>query len=129
MARVRALTAAPSSPRHEGYAGVNGTWLYYEVAGEGEAVVLVHGNGGDRRGWDEQFDVLAREFRVLRYDVRGFGRSDSPVSLEEFGTAFAEVHAALAERGHAAALVRSTASGSSPRLRSAAIPGRAGSDG
>jgi pimeloyl-ACP methyl ester carboxylesterase/glyoxylase-like metal-dependent hydrolase (beta-lactamase superfamily II) len=84
MARVRALTAAPSSPRHEGYADVNGTWLYYEVAGEGEAVVLVHGNGLDRRMWDEQFDVLAREFRVLRYDVRGFGRSALPVPGQRF---------------------------------------------
>jgi pimeloyl-ACP methyl ester carboxylesterase/glyoxylase-like metal-dependent hydrolase (beta-lactamase superfamily II) len=84
LARVRALTAPPSSPRHEGYADVNGTWLYYEVAGEGEAVVLVHGNLLDRRMWDEQFDVLAREFRVLRYDVRGFGRSALPVPGQRF---------------------------------------------
>lgn len=52
--------------------------LYYEVRGAGEPVVLIHGGFGDRRMWDDQFDVLAREFRVVRYDHRGFGRSTPP---------------------------------------------------
>lgn len=52
--------------------------IYYEVAGSGEPVVLIHGGFGDRRMWDDQFGVLSREFRVLRYDHRGFGRSAPP---------------------------------------------------
>ena len=52
--------------------------LYYEIAGAGEPVVLIHGGFGDRRMWDDQFDVLARDYRVLRYDHRGFGRSPAP---------------------------------------------------
>jgi pimeloyl-ACP methyl ester carboxylesterase len=52
--------------------------LYYEVQGAGEPVVLIHGGFGDRRMWDDQFDVLAKEFRVVRYDHRGFGRSTPP---------------------------------------------------
>lgn len=40
--------------------------------------MLIHGNAGDRRHWDFQFDELAAAFRVLRYDVRGFGRSPTP---------------------------------------------------
>ena len=52
--------------------------LYYEVQGSGEPVVLIHGGFGDRRMWDDQFDVLAREYRVARYDHRGFGRSTMP---------------------------------------------------
>lgn len=54
--------------------------IYYEAQGRGEPVVLIHGGFGDRRMWDDQFDVLAREFRVVRYDHRGFGRSTPPDS-------------------------------------------------
>ena len=62
-----------------GYAEVNGTRLYYEVAGEGDVILLIHGNGGDRRHWDEQFEVFAKDYKVLRFDVRGFGNSAVPV--------------------------------------------------
>lgn len=58
-----------------GTIALNGTQLYYESAGRGPAVVLLHGGNLDRRMWDAQFLPLAREFRVLRYDLRGYGRS------------------------------------------------------
>jgi hypothetical protein len=35
-----------------GFAEVNGTKLYYEVAGSGESILFVHGNFGDCRHWD-----------------------------------------------------------------------------
>ena len=54
--------------------------LYYEVSGSGEPVVLIHGGFGDRRMWDDQFGSLARDYQVLRYDHRGFGRSPAPDS-------------------------------------------------
>ncbi|HEX6644722.1 MAG TPA: alpha/beta fold hydrolase [Gemmatimonadales bacterium] len=57
---------------------MSGGAIHYEVAGSGEPVVLIHGGFGDMRMWDGQFDVLAREYRVLRYDHRGFGRSPAP---------------------------------------------------
>lgn len=53
--------------------------LYYEEAGNGTPLVLVHGNAGDHRHWDHQFAPLADRFRVIRYDVRGFGRSTVPM--------------------------------------------------
>ena len=49
--------------------------LAYEAAGDGPAVVLVHGFGLDRRMWDLQAEHLAAWFRVVRYDCRGFGAS------------------------------------------------------
>jgi len=61
-----------------GIARVNGTSLYYEVAGSGEPVALVHGFALDSRMWDDQVDALAEGHRVIRYDVRGFGRSEPP---------------------------------------------------
>ena len=63
-----------------GYAEVNNTRLYYEVAGSGDAILLIHGNGGDRRHWDEQFEVFAKDYKVVRFDVRGFGKSAKPAN-------------------------------------------------
>jgi pimeloyl-ACP methyl ester carboxylesterase len=62
-----------------GFAEVHGGRLYYELTGSGDAIVLVHGNAGDRRHWDAQFSALAVDYRVIRYDVRGFGESSPPV--------------------------------------------------
>jgi 3-oxoadipate enol-lactonase len=54
----------------------NGVVTFYEDAGEGPVVVLVHGYGGDLRLWDAQVGPLQDAgFRVVRYDVRGHGRS------------------------------------------------------
>lgn len=52
--------------------------IYYESAGSGEPVVLIHGGQMDRRMWDPQFDSWSRKYRVVRYDVRGYGRSATP---------------------------------------------------
>nr|MCU0340353.1 alpha/beta hydrolase [Spirosomataceae bacterium] len=54
---------------------VNDTQLYVETAGEGEPVVFIHGLSLDTRMWDEQWVAFARYFKVIRYDVRGFGQS------------------------------------------------------
>jgi 3-oxoadipate enol-lactonase len=72
-----------------GFAEVNGTRLYYEVVGEGHPFTLVHGGLVDRRLWDEQFEEFAQHFKVVRYDIRGFGdsalvkTSDMPYSVEK----------------------------------------------
>ncbi len=58
-----------------GIAHVNNTDLYYEVAGTGYPLTLVHGMLLDRRSWDDQFDVFAQQYQVVRYDMRGWGES------------------------------------------------------
>jgi 3-oxoadipate enol-lactonase len=57
----------------------DGASLHYEVAGEGPAVTLIHPGLWDMRTWDREFRTFADGgFRVLRYDVRGYGRSSRP---------------------------------------------------
>jgi pimeloyl-ACP methyl ester carboxylesterase len=58
-----------------GSVAVNGSRLYYEVLGTGEPVVLLQGGNLPLEMWDDQFVDLARSYRVVRYDARGFGRS------------------------------------------------------
>jgi pimeloyl-ACP methyl ester carboxylesterase len=55
---------------------IGGGKLYYEMAGRGRTVVLIHGGLADSRLWDDQFSAFARHYRVVRYDLRGFGKSD-----------------------------------------------------
>lgn len=61
-----------------GYAEVNGTRLAYDEAGEGHPFVLIHGALVNRHLWDEQFEVFAQHYRVVRYDLRAFGESAMP---------------------------------------------------
>ena len=49
--------------------------IYSEVAGEGPAIALVHEGICDSRVWDPQWETFTRGHRVLRHDMRGFGRS------------------------------------------------------
>jgi pimeloyl-ACP methyl ester carboxylesterase len=59
------------------YANVDGTKIYYEVAGEGPALVLVHGSGGNHAIWWQQVLYFAQRYRTITVDLRGFGKSDA----------------------------------------------------
>jgi pimeloyl-ACP methyl ester carboxylesterase len=76
-----------------GIADVNGARLYFETAGCGEALVFIHGLGLDTRMWDPQFEIFAKNFLVVRYDLRGFGRSSVPTA-ESYSPA-EDLHALL----------------------------------
>jgi pimeloyl-ACP methyl ester carboxylesterase len=54
------------------------TSLYYEEIGQGEPVILLHEHTLDCRMWDDVFFRLGKKFRVIRYDMRGYGKSDMP---------------------------------------------------
>jgi len=54
---------------------------FYEDSGQGPAVVLVHGHSADLRLWDLQVPALVEAgYRVIRYDVRGHGRTTAPAT-------------------------------------------------
>jgi 3-oxoadipate enol-lactonase len=68
----------------KGFAEVNDARLYYEIIGKGHPLVLVHGFSLDTRMWDDQFEVFAKRFKVVRYDVRGYGKSALPKVGREY---------------------------------------------
>ena len=57
---------------------VNGARLWYEEAGSGEAVLLLHGGLGDSGLWESVAPLLAERFRTIRTDLRFFGSSTGP---------------------------------------------------
>lgn len=56
-------------------AELRGTTFHYETAGIGPPVVLIHAGIADSRMWEGQFAPLSKWFRVIRYDMRGYGRT------------------------------------------------------
>jgi len=65
-------------PNESGYVEVSRARLYFEQAGTGDSLVLVHGLGANTRMWDSQFEAFSRRHHVIRYDMRGFGHSSLP---------------------------------------------------
>src|ERR1051326_1259407 len=65
-------------PSAAGFLDTQGAALYYEAAGQGHGLLLLHAGIADSRMWDEQFPVFAQHYQTLRYDLRGFGKSHMP---------------------------------------------------
>ena len=57
---------------------VNGGRLWYDEAGEGPVVLLLHGGLGDSGLWEPVVPLLAEQFRTIRTDLRFYGRSTGP---------------------------------------------------
>ncbi len=80
---------------------VNGAQLYVERQGEGDPLVLLHAGIADCRQWDDQMAAFAPFFTVVRYDHRGWGRSDAPAGPVAFHEDLYGVLSALGiERAH-----------------------------
>jgi non-heme chloroperoxidase len=56
----------------------DGVRLYYEEKGAGHPLVLIHGWSGSSKVFVRNFDSLATSFRVVRFDLRGHGDSETP---------------------------------------------------
>ncbi len=54
---------------------VDGASLHYEDTGEGEPLLLLHGNGEDLHYFDKQIPVFAQRYRVIAMDTRAHGKS------------------------------------------------------
>jgi len=58
------------------YAEINGAKIYYEEYGEGEPLLLIHGNGADIKSMGNQIDYFKTRYRVIVADSRGHGKSE-----------------------------------------------------
>jgi len=58
-----------------GMAPVNDIQMYYEIHGEGQPLILLHGGLGNAGYWENQIPVLAEKYKVIAVDSRGQGRS------------------------------------------------------
>ncbi len=59
-----------------GLAEINNARIYYEIGGEGQPFVMIHAGVADSRQWNNEFDFFTSQYRVLRYDLRGYGKSE-----------------------------------------------------
>jgi 3-oxoadipate enol-lactonase len=73
LAIARVAGAQPAS-------GTTPSGLFYETSGTGAPMVFVHAFSVDRRMWDAQVSTFEDGYRVIRYDLRGHGRSAAPES-------------------------------------------------
>ncbi len=76
-------TATTSTGSTTGFIGLGDGKMYYEMAGAGPTLVFTHAGFVDSRMWDDQWNALTKRYRVIRYDMRGYGKSDpvkAPIS-------------------------------------------------
>lgn len=58
------------------YIDANGTKLYYEVYGQGDPLLLIHGNSGSIKSMGYQIDYFSKKYKVIIPDCRGRGNSE-----------------------------------------------------
>jgi pimeloyl-ACP methyl ester carboxylesterase len=67
----------------------NGIAIHYEDRGRGPTVLLNHGYGATSQMWARQVDDLESDYRVVTWDLRGHGQSDSPEALADYARSVA----------------------------------------
>ena len=59
-----------------GFATIDHAKIYYEMAGKGVPIVMIHAGVADSRQWNHEFTAFAERYQVIRYDMRGYGKSE-----------------------------------------------------
>ena len=68
-------------------ARINGISINYEESGTGPAVLLTHGYSSTGRAWADQHRALGPRFRLITWDMRGHGETDSPADPGQYSHA------------------------------------------
>ena len=76
--RSQEIEGVNATATETGYIDVAGGKIYYESAGKGKHIVLIHDGLIHHEIWDEQFLKYAEFAHVVRYDRRGYGKSPDP---------------------------------------------------
>ncbi len=69
------------------YLDRDGVRIYYEVHGTGPAVLLSHGYSATSAMWTGQIGPLSTSHKLIIWDMRGHGNSDSPANPAEYSEA------------------------------------------
>src|SRR6185436_11887698 len=69
-------TSTPTTPGNT--VPVNDIEMYYEIRGEGEPLILLHGGGGSGANWELIMKDVPSGYRLIVPDLRGHGRSTNP---------------------------------------------------
>ena len=59
-------------------ARINDIDMYFEIAGQGQPLLLLHGLGANIRNWDSQIQYFMKNYQVITCDLRGHGLSSKP---------------------------------------------------
>lgn len=88
-------------------ARLNGIEIDYEATGSGPVVLLSHGYGATRHMWDDQHRALGDGWRVVSWDMRGHGQTDSPDAPAHYSAALtvADMRALLGHVGAERAVI------------------------
>ena len=81
------------------YIDANGLGVYYEVFGEGEPLLLIHGGTATSRSWASHLPAFTEHFRVFTPDSRGHGRTDNPTGELDYRVMADDVAAVVSELG------------------------------
>ncbi|HLJ11537.1 MAG TPA: alpha/beta hydrolase [Planctomycetaceae bacterium] len=81
------VAARADESRDEGFVDSQGVKLHFIAAGEGPLVVLLHGFPDFSYTWREQMPALAKSFRVVAIDLRGYNKSDQPEGVDNYAMA------------------------------------------
>lgn len=73
ISKSATLTAAEGK-----YISIRGFKMYYEVYGKGEPLLMIHGNGGSARAFDNQIPYFSKKYKVIVADSRAQGKSVDP---------------------------------------------------
>ena len=80
-------------------ARVNGIELFYRRAGNGEAVVLLHGCPQTSYAWRQVMPLLAEQYTVIAPDLRGLGNSERPAAGYDKATVGEDIATLVRELG------------------------------
>jgi pimeloyl-ACP methyl ester carboxylesterase len=95
-----ALKTAPARPIHEGRIRLTGGSMAYTMAGDGPALLLIHGLGGSRGTWRHLIGELSRTHTVIAPDLPGHGESDPPAGDYSLGAHACALRDLLLALGH-----------------------------
>jgi pimeloyl-ACP methyl ester carboxylesterase len=87
IAWTQSLTQSPTDKTAALFTSHDGTKIYYEVQGTGQAVILIHGFVVNSESWKTKAlysDLIKKNYKVITIDLRGNGKSDKPHSTEAY---------------------------------------------